>query len=192
MSRIKGILLSGFVVSVVFAGCGKQEQKQAVERICVPGGNKTAVVLAAENVLREMRFDLAKSDIGAGYLRTRPLQGAQFFEFWRSDNKGEFNAAEANIQSIRRTAELKVAEEGGQVCIDCSVWTERLSLPERDVTSSTKAYEMFSRSNSSQQSLKLDEEQMEQMSWVSLGKDPMLAGEILGRLEGRLSQNKEK
>ena len=76
------------------------------------------------------------------------------------------------------------------MCIDCSVWTERLSLPERDVTSSTKAYEMFSKSYSSKQRLKLDEKQMEKMSWVSLGKDPMLAGEILGRLEKRLSQKK--
>ena len=63
---------------------------------------------------------------------------------------------------------------------------QRLALPERQISSSTRAYEMFSRSTSSMQSLKLNPEQKADMAWVDLGNDKRLATEILKRIKERI------
>ena len=146
---------------------------------------------AAEDVLCKMHFTIEKADIESGFIRTRPLSGAQFFEFWRSDNAGSFNAVEANLHTIRRIAELNISQQNGRVCIGCNVKTERLSLPEREVISSSRAYEMFSQSGPLRQRLALNPEQKRGMVWVDLGKDAWLETEILKRIENRLKRVSE-
>ena len=66
---------------------------------------------AAERVLTRMHFAIEKLDAEQGVVKTRPLRGAQFFEFWRSDNVSSYDCEEANLQSVRRTVELRVKKE---------------------------------------------------------------------------------
>jgi len=64
-----------------------------------------------------------------------------------------------------------------------------LSLPERrQVTSTARAYKMFSRSDQMVQRLQINPEQRKQMSWVDLGDDSELAAEVLNRLEKRVGK----
>jgi hypothetical protein len=139
-----------------------------------------------EDVLANMHFAIEKADITSGSIRTRPLSGAQFFEFWRSDNVGPDNSLAANLHTIRRTVELGISRRGEELCIGCNVRVQRLSLPERDVSSSARAYEMFSRSSPSLQRLTLDPQQKKGMAWIDLGDDAQLAEEILRRIETRV------
>jgi hypothetical protein len=146
-------------------------------------------VQAAEDVLGEMHFVIDKADANQGFVRTRPLPGAQFFEFWRKDNVGTLNFAEANLQSIRRTIEMKMSRQGGQLCINCNVKVQRLNLPEREnIAGSARAYEMFSSSGPTIQKFRFSHEQKKQMRWIDLGGDPKLATEILNRLEKRMGK----
>ena len=141
---------------------------------------------AAEDVLAGMHFDIEKADIDSGVIRTRPLPGAQFFEFWRSDNVGAENSLAANLHTIRRTVELNVSQRDGELCIGCDVRVQRLSIPERQVSNSSRAYQMFSESNTSLQRLALNPEQEKEMAWIDLDNDTLLAAEILKRIEARI------
>ncbi len=162
------------------------------ERICLADVQKAAAMQVAEDVLAKMHFTIEKADADAGLIRTRPLPGAQFFEFWRKDSVGGFNSTEANLHSIRRTVEVRLTKEGQELCIDCDSRTERLNLPEREVTSSARAYELFSSSNSSLQSMQLNPVQETGIAWVDLGEDKGLALEVLGRIQKQISKLAEE
>jgi len=186
MNECKQKIRNSVLACVAFcflAGCAEQQQFKTVEQICVPGTTKAEAMQAAEDVLGKMHFTIDKADAEQGLIRTRPLPGAQFFEFWRSDNVGAFNSTEANLHSIRRVAELNISQQGGQLYIGCNVKVSRLSLPEQQISSSARAYRMFSQSSPAMQILALHPQQKKGMAWVDLGNDTMLATEILKRIE---------
>jgi len=140
-----------------------------------------------------MHFAIEKSDPNSGIIRTRPLAGAQFFEFWRNDLAG---FAESNLHSIRRVILLNFSRsvdpgpdgQDNKLSINCTVQVQRLTLPEHEVAGSSGAYRMYSQSTPSMQILKLSLEQKQGMAWVDLGNDAELAAHILKRIEKRLSQ----
>ena len=66
--------------------------------------------------------------------------------------------------------------------MSCNVKVQRLSLPEHEVASSGRAYEMFTPSNQSMQVLALHPEQKKDMAWVDVGRDSQLTTEILKRI----------
>jgi len=190
----------GFLVfGLLLAGCAKEQQYGAVKPICVENINKLQAMEVAEDILVKMHFTIEKADTTGGFIRTRPLSGAQFFEFWRSDNVGAGNWLESNLHSIRRVVELNMSEQdegppqsGNRLCINCDVQIYRLSLPERRVSSSARAYDMFSKSSPALQRIELNPEQKEKMAWIDLGKDTQLAAEILKRISSMLDiENRE-
>lgn len=172
--------------ALMLTGCAKQERYEAIEQLCTADLDKLEAMQIAEDVLAKMHFTFEKADHQSGVIRTRPLPGAQFFEFWRADNVGAFNSAEANLHSVRRAVELYVEQQDEGLSITCDVQVQRLSLPEHQVSSSARAYRMFSESSPSMQKLKLTPEQKRGMAWISLGKDTRLATEILKQIEKRI------
>jgi hypothetical protein len=179
--------------ALIAAGCAESNRYETVEQICLSGTSKAEAMQIAEDVLGKMNFTIAKSDAELGVIRTKPLAGAQFFEFWRKDNIGAFNAAEANLHSIRRIAECSLREvpakrEPAQLCINCNVNVQRLRLPGREIRSRSRAYEMFSQSSPSMQTLELHRGQKRGMAWVDLGNDSKLATVILKQIENKISR----
>lgn len=176
--------------ALMAAGC--TQQNSAPPRVKVQdsalyvesdqGIGKADLMELAEDVLARMYFTIDKADTNSGLIRTRPLPGAQFFEFWRSDNAGADNALAANLHTIRRTVTLDISQQDGELIIGCNVHAQRLSLPERQANSSARVYGMFSQSSSSLQRLKLNPEQKEDMAWIDLGRDPRLEAEILKQI----------
>jgi len=186
-NNTNSVLIQTCTILVLLAGCAKQQQYgQNSGSVYVTNATIPDAIKTTEAVLGRMHFIIEKSDANAGILRTRPLAGAQFFELWRSDNVGSFNFAESNIQSIRRVVELNFSRRDTKLLISCDVKTQRLSLPEHQVTSSTQAYRMYSLSTTSMQTLKLSPEQKKEMAWIDLGRDEKLAGVILEQIEQNL------
>jgi hypothetical protein len=182
-------LIRAYVFCLLFSfGCilpGCQQQKiSAPEKAALEisdNTKKAEVVEITEDVLGRMHFKIDKYDPETGYIKTRPLEGAQFFEFWRSDNAGARNFTLANLHSIRRTVEINIDNR-----IDCAVRIQRLSMPEQHVTSSARAYLMFSRSSSALQTLRLNPEQQYDTAWIDMGRDKELEKEIVKRISTRL------
>lgn len=176
--------------ALMITGCAQTQHHEVIEQICLSETDKQQAMHTAEDVLARMHFTIDKSDAEQGIIRTRPLPAAQSFEFWRSDNVGSFNSTEANLHSIRRTAELGISQQGRQLCMNCNVKVQRLSLPERQITSSGRAYEMFTPSNRSMQVLALHTEQKKDMAWIDVGKDSQLTTEILKRISSMLETHR--
>lgn len=169
------------------SGCG-QNQKVSGNAITTEGNEVSRTMQAAENVLIKMYFDIEKADYDKGYIRTRPLAGAQSFEFWRSDNVGLDNQLLSNMHSIRRIVELNISNPDGKLNTDCKVLVQRLSMPQREITSRARAYQMFTRSSISFQRLELNPEQEKGMAWLDLDRDTKLEAEILKRISSTMEK----
>jgi hypothetical protein len=180
--------------SLIAAGCAQQTSTPPSIRLqdsdlYIERGrefHKTELMEVAEDVLGEMYFTIEKADANAGLIQTRPLPGAQFFEFWRSDNVGADNTIAANIHTIRRTVTINISRQGEQLQLVCEVQAQRLSLPQRHVSSGAKIYGIFSQSSPILQRLILNPEQKKHMAWVGLGRDSRLEAKILKQIESRI------
>lgn len=181
----KILLFTGLgLLTIYSAGC-RTEPAQPSEPLCLSQVQVGKIMAEAEEVLVGLNFDIDKADVEHGYIRTRSLTGAQAFEFWRKDNVGQFNTAEANLQTIRRTVEINVDSDNGRVCTECVVTVERMSLPERGTAVGRNSM-LFSRSSTSLQHFELTEAQQASMTWIELGRDSRLESEILGQLKAKL------
>ncbi len=163
--------------ALIVAGCARQQQYPTIENIQVPDANKAEAMQIAEDVLVRMHFNIEKADYESGIIKTWPLTGAQFFEFWRKDNVGAFNAAEANLHSIRRIVELHISRYGLGSSIDCNVQVQKLNVPtsnEPGQRPSIQGIGRFPREAGA--------------SWADLGKDSKLATRILKRIENRVKR----
>jgi len=185
MDRTKiAVLLA--VLAITLSGCTETPDVSQVDKICTQALDIKIVMDSAEDVLMSMNFSIAKADVKQGYISTYPVTGSQTFEFWKKQNVGSFNQAEADLHTIRRTIEMNITQEAHQICIDCVAFTERMSLPERHTTGSSQASSLFTRSGGSYQQLALNKEQQADMDWIDLGRDPELEAEILRRLKTKL------
>jgi hypothetical protein len=174
--------------AIALAGCTQQQHEAITGPISASDIGPAEAMEVAEDVLVKMHFTVEKADVASGYVRTRPLAGAQLFEFWRGDNVGSDNTLLANLHTIRRTVELNMTGQDGQLMIDCDVRVQRLSLPERELGSNARAYGMYTRSNPTLQQLKFDPAQVKAMAWIDLDKDTKLAAEILKRIERQIAR----
>jgi len=184
------------ICAIMATGCAQQSSAPLVVKVQdgalhIEQNSDIGVVdlmEVAEDVLTGMHFTIEKADIQNSLIRTRPLPGAQLFEFWRSDNIGARNTLEANLHTIRRTVTLNITQQNNELRIDCDVHVQRLSLPEQQVSSSARVYGMFSQSSPSLQRLQLNPEQKKDMEWIDLGRDLQLEAEILKRIETQIVQ----
>ena len=175
-------------------GCGEMQRLEKPKPVCVSGLSKSQAMAIAEEVLGQMHFVVAKADVERGILQTRPLPGAQFFEFWRNDVGGDYQTTESNIHTTRRTVELTIFEQGQKICIiACDVKVERLSISELDIEerrSGEHGFDKFSdRQSSSKANLELKRLGGSYKEWISLGGDSRLEGLILRRIEARIGNH---
>jgi len=182
-----GFLACLGILAAVLAGCGKPQMMQA-QPVCIEAISRDKLMQVVEKTLFSMRFEIEKYDAENGVIRTRPLRGGQFFELWRSDNAGGFNAAESNLQSVQRTAELTFQPQQTGVCMQCQVTAQRLSLPEEPIRGYYSSSALYTASSQSKQQLDVDEDRLEKMRWVDLGRDAALEQEMLKRIQQTISK----
>jgi len=182
-----GLIAFMFLAAGILSGCAK-EQQIPPEPKCLSGINTDSAMKAAEKVLIGMNFVIDKADPNLAVMTTKPMAGGQFFELWRKDDVGGYNSAMSNLHSIQRTVELGFNDKQAQVCVVCTVKIERLSIPEKEIDSTARAYSMFSRSSGTRQSLSLNAEQEKKMDWVDIGRDNRLEAVILYKIDKEISK----
>ena len=163
------------------AGCSSQNTKQ-IDKVCLPGLTTEKAIAISESILRDFNFSISKEDPNAGYISTRPLPGGQFFELWRKDNVGLHNQLQSSVQSVRRTVELKMDEQAGNLCVACNVKLERLSLSEPPEEVRGIEFDRFTGRRIKTSALKMELEPG-QAFWVDLGRDTKLESVILEKIE---------
>ncbi len=184
--RLSTCALVTCALVLLLSGCAVNKYTKTIDQICPPAISRTDAMTAAEDVLANMNFEIEKFDVNSGYIRTAPLSGAQTIEFWRSDNAGSFNQAEADLQSLRRIVVLNITEQAGQLCINCTATTQRLSVPQGSVDVE-QGRPVMSSGQKSLQKTRYNLEHKSNISWTDLGRDNQLETEILTRIESHLS-----
>lgn len=175
-----GILIILTVIAVSASGCGSSaQQTMESEPVCMSANTEVGMD-AAQKVITGMFFQIEKFDVDQGYIRTWPLSGAQFFELWRQDNASASSFAEANLHSLRRTVEIEFTRDGSQVCMNCMVYVQRLSVPEQPIQGKTRLSGIYTQSDRSHQSLQLDSSEMS-VEWIDLGRDAELEQRIMNK-----------
>jgi hypothetical protein len=176
---------------LLLTGCAatNPSQTKAPEAVCF-NQNLEKTMIVAEDVLTEMRFTIEKFDIQQGYIKTRPLAGKQLFEFWRSDNVGTYNSAEANLHSIIRQVEMKFHTKGQTTCALAFTNVKRLSLTEERLEGMERMAGIFTGGDADLQ--KLNIKNLENADWINLGPDHLLEKRIhqLIKTKMKLAQGK--
>ena len=190
MSKTKLLSLFFCFMFLMLNGCSKPVTYEERNQISLVGPSKAQGMAEAEKVLSKMQFSIEKFDVESGFIKCHPLRGGQWFEFWRKDNVGKFNKAEANLHTLRRLVTVEVAEEAGRLIIKCDADTQKLDLTEKKYpnkrNSGSKIYDMFS-SGERLQNLNLE---AKKKTWIDLGEDRQLEGAILTKIENRLKEKK--
>ena len=191
--------MKNILMTVVFAGlvllangCASQPIEQSTEPVCIANTLPEQAMTAAQTVLTKMHFDIDKFDTDIFYVRTRPLSGAQFFEFWRKDNASAYAAAKSNLHSIRRTVELTFTPDGSSTCIQCRVQVSRLSIPETPLISTNQMSGVHTQSHTRLQTLDVSAERTAVSEWVDFGPDPDLEHRILEKIHQQLQRGSDR
>lgn len=187
MKKLSILMVVGIMLFSL-TGCGRPEQVVSSDPLCLPGVGVSDAMEAAQKVLDRMQFTIEKYDPEARYIRTRPLSGAQFFQIWRQDNASAHSSAEANLQSLRRTIEMEITPYGDRTCLACRVYVQQLSIPERPIEGVISMAGSYTDSSMSRQTLRLDNEQLEEMEWLDNGLDRALEKKILDKIKMETTQ----
>jgi hypothetical protein len=182
------IVVLAFFFTWLLTGCTEVQRQMPSTPLTVTTMQKARTMEVAQDILRDMFFEVEKFDVNQGLIRTRPLSGAQFFEFWRQDNATPLETAESSLQSLRRTVELQFTTESNEVIVTCTVLVRRLSIPEMEIAGMTQAASLYTHSDASLQQLQLNAEQAKHMAWIDLGRDPALEKRILTRILAKVRQ----
>lgn len=184
MKNITILIMVGLLL-LLFAGCSRPQQVVSSDSVCLPQVSVDKAMDAARTVLEKMQFSIEKYDPDVYYIRTRPLSGGQFFEFWRQDNASGYDAAQSNLQSIRRIVEIEATPYANRTCLECRVYVQQLSLPETPLKSTHRMANSFTNSSATYQTLQLDRGQVQKMEWLDKGLDRELEQKILNKIRGK-------
>jgi hypothetical protein len=188
MSKIQ-ICMAALCLSVV-GGCGRPRQVVSSDPVCLNYSTEQ-MMEAAKSALKEMHFNLEKDDPQSLYIRTRPLAGAQYFQFWRQDNADAYTAARSNLHSLRRIVEIEIYPGPDTTCMACRVQVQKLSIPEKPIAGMAGMAGTFTTGGSSRQSMAVDEKQLAQMEWLHEGPDRALEQKILNEIKRQLAKESQ-
>jgi len=169
-------------VLTTWPGCQQPIQPEGPSATQLTGADFEQLWQTGLEVLRRYNFRPDRQDRRAGVITTHPTTSAQWFEFWRPEVGGDFQAAEANLHTVRRqaTVHIRPAAEQGQIYVSTQVDVYRYSAPERQVTTASGALQIFG------EKLPTAEGEMGPQAaaayWVPLGRDSRLEDELLRRI----------
>jgi len=180
-----------FFALIILSGCTEQAyyaDPELSQAMTFPNTDTAKAMCVAETILGQMHFNISQMDTDSGIITTHPLSGAQFFEFWRKDAVTSKSLSESSLNTLQRSVTLEFSEQGTSTVVKCHVLTERLNVPNRDISGHSRAYGMLTESSASVPSMRLSQTQKDQMAWVPLGYDPDLAQSILYHIETELTE----
>lgn len=187
------IILTAILALSTVSGCHKPQPLEVSQPLYLDKNiDRASVLTAAEDIMKDMQFVVEKSDVQNGYLRTEPLSGGEFFEFWRKDNPDAKSTAYSSLNSVQRTVEIKLASDNDRLALACDVQLQRLAVPSDEVSDFAQLPRAFSKSSKSKQNLNIKKPLQAQMSWEDLGKDEKLSAYILNRINSKLQQPQQR
>jgi hypothetical protein len=136
-------------------------------------------------IYREQRVQNIGGQWIEGRIETYPQTGATYLEPWRWDSASPYERSLATLQSIRRTAMIRILPDGHGFLVDVRVLKELEDVPEPEHANSGVASFRFGETVS--QNVPRIAEIGGPACWIPIGRDLALEQEILGRLYERMN-----
>lgn len=137
-------------------------------------------------LLREMDFTPRSVQRDRGAIVTQPTTSGQWFELWRSDSQGAYQAFESSIHTMRRILNIDIAPES-EASENSSLYRltvaadkQRYSGVERQITTSSGALALYS-SEVPTVDGRIGPAAVRE-NWTSLGRDALLEQHVLDRI----------
>lgn len=179
--------------SIAAYGCQAAPRPQGPTTVVWHVSDVEAFLDDSLSVLRECDLPPARVERASGHIVTQPTVSAQWFEWWRSDARGAYQLLESSLHTIRRTVDVRIepavaageAGAAGQPTayrVSIRVDKERLSAPQRQITTASGALSIYNERIPTDDGLRLAKSAAEH--WMSLGRDVLLEEHLLARLAG--------
>lgn len=134
---------------------------------------------------REDRIRLHDGIMSEGWIETHPEIGSTLFEPWRRDSTPGFEKLHATLQTVRRTAKVRVVPVNNQYQIDVQVFKDVEDMPQ---PLGASVGGKLVRHDSS---LDIDREELSIESqtdgWIPIGRDFYLEQKILSNIYNRVA-----
>jgi hypothetical protein len=185
---MKGVIIPIFLVALASAGCQSPQAATdpTIAQVRAPDAAEfDRLWTAVTDVLRDHHLQLDFQDRRGGTVTTHPATAQQFFELWRSDTYGAAEHGEANLQTLRKSAvvQLRKTGEPGEFDLDVQVNVQRISQPERRITSAGGALRLFSEKSPTNEGTAPEPEY-----WIDLGRDGKLESKLVSEILSRYGQ----
>ncbi len=133
-------------------------------------------------VLRRVSLQPDRQDRREGVITTLPITTQQWFEFWRHDAMGPYQFLESSMHTIQRQATIRIHRgEANRYRVSVRIDVFRFSTPERQVTTPSGAYGMYSEKRPTEAG-EMAKQAGSAAHWVLLGRDPRMEGVLLRRI----------
>ncbi len=136
---------------------------------------------AGRHVLISYHFRLDRQDTRAGVITTWPMTGKQFFELWRRDSARVVDTSESTLQTIYRSVRVTIRQtadgRGYEPVVE--VLVSRSDKPRDSISSTSEAYDMFTKRTKKKNKLTGEQEAAQQ---VELGNDRALEARLAAQI----------
>jgi hypothetical protein len=139
-------------------------------------------------IQKEERVRLVGDLLTEGRIDTYPRSGATIFEPWNRDSSTPYERWESTLQSIRRTALVRVVPSPGGFLVDVQVYKELEDVPRPESGAVTLANSAALRNDNSLQRITNPAGGLQPtIGWIAQGRDTALEQTILAHIQGRLA-----
>lgn len=198
LSRLTGVIGIALLGLASLAGCAAPPAPKGPTSVILHIPDRDAFLDETLSMLRLYDFPPDTFDRERGLIVTRPATSAQWFEFWRADARGGYNFLESSLHTMRRIVTVEFdalppdevatslpsdsqpATPSDAYRVTVTVMKERLSQPERQVTTTSGALGIYHPRMPTQAGLRGARVARDQ--WVPLGRDPLLEEYFIKRL----------
>lgn len=189
-----GLGLAGLTIGLLLIGCQAPPAPTGPTSMVMRIPDRDAFIDASLSLLRRYELPPARVDRTRGEIVSRRTTSAQWFEFWRVDSQGAYQAFESSLHTIGRVVKIQVApveaDESPIVAetqptpreyrVTVEVDKFRYSAPERQVTTASGALAIYSERVPTTEGLRRARGKGDR--WIPLGRDPLLEAYLLARL----------
>ena len=137
-------------------------------------------------IAREERVRESGGVLLEGRIDTRPTIGSTVLEPWRNDATPGFEKLHGTLQSIRRTAQMRVMPAAGGYLVELAVYKELEDVPQPEFSTVGGVTLRYDQSLNRTEQAYGQEVQQLSPGWIPLGRDVSLEQQILTDIHARL------
>ncbi len=176
-----GALLSLILTMLVCSGCNAPGAPVGPTVAQVSLADYDAFIDDTLTLMRRYDLQPARVDRSAGRIVTQPTTSAQWFEFWRVDSQGAYQALESSLHTMRRTVTVLVEPRSqNEYELKVEAQKERFNAPTRQVTSASGALAIYSERLPTSEGLRAARATPDY--WTPTGRDELLEQFLLNEL----------